>query len=355
MSTPAARSAATGPEAGRGPEAGTGPGAGTAARAGTAAGAPAPTGAPADPGPLAVRLGAFLRGSFPLPLSVVFAGVWAVGATGLFAAADARVGHWRPGWGTVGAALTVLVDLLLMRAADDLRDLPYDRRHNPSRPLARGAVLPRDLYLLFGAGAAFLLLLNAANRAALLLIAAQLVYTALLVGAELRLGWPRGDAVVSGVLLSSPVQVLLNLYLYAVFLHDTGLDGDTVARAGRHVLPLLAVIMLAATHHELVRKVVRVPGAHERTYVRVFGLRGTVAFALGSAVASAAVSLAVLRPWAGGPAGWGWLALLPVALAALAARRFGRTGAARWPVGAVVGYLPAVFVCHLLIGLGGTS
>ncbi|MFB8237039.1 hypothetical protein ACFC58_10875 [Kitasatospora purpeofusca] len=337
MSPPAARPAATGPEAATVPE------------------APAPTTAVTDPGPLAVRLGAFLRGSFPLPLSLVFAGAWAVGATGLFAAADARVGHWRPGWGTVGAVLTVLVDLLLMRAADDLRDLPYDRRHNPSRPLARGAVLPRDLYLLFGAGAAFLLLLNAGNRAALLLIAAQLVYTVLLVGAELRLGRPRGDAVVTGVLLSSPVQVLLNLYLYAVFLHDTGLDGDSLARAGKHVLPLLAVIMLAATHHELVRKVVREPGEHERTYVRVFGLRTTVVLALGSAAASAAVSLAVLRPWAGGAAGWGWLALLPVAVAALAARRFGRTGAARWPVGAVLGYLPAVFVCHLLIGLAGTS
>ncbi|WP_406096392.1 hypothetical protein [Kitasatospora purpeofusca] len=336
MSPPAARPAA-------GPEAVTAP---------TAS---APAGGSTDPGPFAVRLGAFLRGSFPLPLSLVFAGVWAVGATGLFAAADARVGHWRPGWGTVGAALTVLVDLLVLRVADDLRDLPYDRRHNPTRPLARGAVLPRDLYVLSGAGAAFLLLLNAGNRAALLLIAAQLVYTTLLVGAELRLGWPRGDAVVTGVLLSSPVQVLLNLYLYAVFLHDTGLDGDSVARAGKHVLPLLVVIMLAATHHELVRKVVREPGAHERTYVRVFGLRTTVALALGSAAGSAAVSLAVLRPWVGGAAGWGWLALLPVVVAALAARRFDRTGAARWPVGAVVGYLPAVFVCHLLIGLGVSS
>ncbi|MFC5662614.1 hypothetical protein ACFP3U_06405 [Kitasatospora misakiensis] len=317
--------------------------------------APAAPTDPAAPGPFTVRLGAFLRGSFPLPLSLVFATVWAVGATGLFAAADARVEHWRPGWGTVGAVVTVLVDLLLLRAADDLRDLPYDRLHNPSRPLARGAVLPRDLYVLAGAGGAFLLLLNAGNPAALLLIAAQLAYTTLLVGAELVLGWPRGDAVVTGVLLSSPVQVLLNLYLYAVFLHDVGLDADSVGHAARHALPLLAVIMLAATHHELVRKIVREPGPHERTYVRVFGLRTTVALALGSAAASAAVSLAVLRPWAGGAAGWGWSALLPVVLAALAARRFTRDAAARWPVAAVVGYLPAVFLCQLLIGLGGTS
>ncbi|MCX5209641.1 hypothetical protein OG689_10130 [Kitasatospora sp. NBC_00240] len=311
--------------------------------------------APIDPGPFAARLGAFVRGSFPLPLSLVFAAVWAVGATGLFAAADGRAEHWRPGWGTVVAAVTVLVDLLLLRAADDLRDLPYDRRHNPARPLARGAVLPRDLYVLAAAGAAVLLLLNAGNRAALLLLAAQLAYTTLLVGAELRFGWPRGDAVVTGVLLSSPVQILLNLYLYAVFLHDTGADTGSVW-AGRHVVPLLLVIMFAATHHELARKIVREPGPDERTYVRVFGLRATILLALVFAAASAGVSLAVLRPWAGGAAGWwGWLALLPAVLAALAARGFTRAGAARWPVAAVAGYLPVVFVCHLLIGLGSTS
>ncbi|MFE9428476.1 hypothetical protein ACFYNO_36645 [Kitasatospora sp. NPDC006697] len=314
------------------------------------------TPAPTDPGPFATRLGAFVRGSFPLPLSLVFAAVWAVGATGLFAAADGRIAHWRPGWGTVPAAVTVLVDLLLLRAADDLRDLPYDRRHNPARPLARGAVLPRDLYVLAAAGAALLLLLNAGDRAALLLLAAQLAYTTLLVGAELRFGWPRGDAVATGVLLSSPVQILLNLYLYAVFLHDTGLDTGSLWRAARHVVPLLLVIMFAATHHELARKIVREPGPHERSYVRVFGLRATVVLALVFAAASAGVSLAVLRPWAGGAAGWwGWLALPPAVLAALAARSFTRAGAARWPVAAVAGYLPAVFVCHLLIGLGSTS
>ncbi|MFE7560791.1 hypothetical protein [Kitasatospora sp. NPDC057500] len=311
--------------------------------------------APAEPGPPAARLAAFVRGSFPLPLSLLFAALWALGATGLFAAADGRPAHWRPGWGTATAALTVLVDLLLLRAADDLRDLPYDRRHNPSRPLARGAVLPRDLHALTAAGAALLLLLNAGNRPALLLLAAQFAYTTLLVGAELRLGWPRGDAVVTAVLLSSPVQILLNLYLYAVFLHDTGTEAGPPWREARHALPLLAVIMLAATHHELARKTVRAPGPHERSYVRVLGLRTTVALALGCAAASAAASLAVLRPWTGGPAWWGWLVLLPPVLAALAARNFTRTGAARWPVPAVIGYLPAVFACHLLIGLGSTS
>ncbi|MGW2544359.1 hypothetical protein ACWC5I_26625 [Kitasatospora sp. NPDC001574] len=296
------------------------------------------------------RLGLFVRGSFPLPLSVVFGALWAVGVTGLYAAVHPHAQHWRPGWGTVLAAVTVVVDLLLLRAADDLRDLPYDRRHNPGRPLARGAVLPRDLVVLLGVGAAVLLLLNTGNRPAQLLLAAQFGYLVLLVGAELRFGWPPGDAVVLSVLLSAPVQILLNLYLYAVFLGDTGLSAD------RHVLAVLAVVMLAATHHELARKLVRAPGERERTYVHAFGVRATTALAVGFAVASAVAALAVLRPWeAGAGAAWGWLVVLPVAVVLRAAWSFVRGGAPRWPLRAVVGYLPAAFTCYLLIGMGVTA
>jgi hypothetical protein len=296
------------------------------------------------------RLALFVQGSYPLPLAPLIAAAWAVGVTGLYAAVDPRAHDWRPGWGTAVAALTVIVDLLLMRAADDLRDLPYDRLHNPGRPLARGAVRPRDLLVLAAVGVAGLLVLNAGNRPAQLLLAAQFTYTAVLVGAEMRFGWPPSDKVVLGVLLSSPVQILLNLYLYAVFLHDTGLS------AGRHAWPVLVIVMLAATHHELARKIVRVPGDSERTYVHVFGLRTTTVLAVGFAIASSAVALAALRPWTTtGPGAWGWLVLLPTALVARAAWSFTRDAAPRWPLRATIGYLPTAFTCYLLIGLGVTS
>ena len=295
------------------------------------------------------RLGRFVRGSYPLPLSAVFAVAWAVGVTGLYAALDPRAHAWRPGGGTAVAAVTVVVDLLLLRAFDDLRDLPYDRRHNPGRPLARGAVLPRDLAVLLGGGMAALLLLNSADHPAQLLLAVQFAYTTALVGAELRFGWPPGDAVVLSVLLSAPVQVLLNLYLYAVFLHDTGLGAD------RHALPVLAVVMLAAVHHELARKLVRTPRAEERSYVHVFGVRATCVLAVLFAVASTAVALAALRPGTGGAGAWGWLVVLPLLVVGRAAWRFTRGRAPRWPLQAAAGYLLTAFACYLVIGLGVTS
>jgi 4-hydroxybenzoate polyprenyltransferase len=70
--------------------------------------------------------------------SVLFAVCWAYGVTGLFALTDRAAALGGPG--TALAAPTIALDMLLMRIVDDIRDLPYDRAHNPDRPLVRGAV-----------------------------------------------------------------------------------------------------------------------------------------------------------------------------------------------------------------------
>lgn len=64
----------------------------------------------------ASRVGRFAWGSHPPLASGVVAVFWACGVTGLFAALDSSGAGWRPGGGTAVAAVTVFVDLLLMRA-----------------------------------------------------------------------------------------------------------------------------------------------------------------------------------------------------------------------------------------------
>ena len=65
---------------------------------------------------------AFLRGSYPLVPSVLFAVCWAYGVTGLFALTGPPAGPWRPGLGTAVAAVTIALDMLHMRIVDDIRD-----------------------------------------------------------------------------------------------------------------------------------------------------------------------------------------------------------------------------------------
>ncbi|MEU5995677.1 hypothetical protein ABZ806_42445 [Spirillospora sp. NPDC047418] len=287
----------------------------------------------------AVRTGRFVLGSHPPAPSAVFAVLWACGVTGLFAAVDPSGSGWRPGGGTAVAAATLLVDLLLMRALDDVRDLDYDRRFHPGRPLASGAVGVPDLAALYGAGAVVLIALNAAWpwRAGILLV--QLGYAAVAVWVYRRWGRPSGDRLFTGLLVSLPAPVLLHLYLYAGYLDSAGHGPDAYG------LVAIAVAVTAAGHAELAGKLTRAPRAGERTYVTALGVTGTLALALASAALSAGLLAAFARPgW------WTLAAVAPLAVPAAAARDFAR-GRARWPRPATAAYPLLAFACCAALGL----
>lgn len=286
-----------------------------------------------------VRVGRFVLGSYaPLP-SAVFAVLWAYGITGLFAAVDPSGSGWRPGAGTAVAAVTLFIDLLLMRALDDVRDLDYDRRFHPRRPLASGAVRVRDLVVLYGAGAVVLMALNAAWpwRAAVLLV--QLGYAAAAVWAHQRWGRPPGDRLFTSLLVSLPAPVLLHVYLYAGHLHSAGHGPDAYG------LVAMTVAVLAAGHAEPAGKLTRAPRAGERTYVTTLGVTGTLALALAVAALSAALLAAFARPgW------WTLAAVAPLAVPAVAAWDFAR-GRTRWPRSATAAYPLLFFACCAALGL----
>ncbi|WP_431682744.1 hypothetical protein [Kitasatospora sp. KL5] len=299
---------------------------------------------------MTARLGRYLAGSFPPLFYLPYALAWSLGGSALFVLADPRLTRWRPGWATVATTVTFVVLVLLMRAVDDLRDLDYDRVHHPRRPLASGAVRPRDLAVLIAGGALAVLALNAPRGAAVTAAAAApLGYALLLLAVGLRWQWPPGDDLGFGALLGLPVQLLLNGYLGAGVLHDGGLS------PGRHdLLPVLTAVAVFA-HLEYGRKLTRSPAAGERSYVTVYGVGGTVAAALGGAVLSAALGLLLTRPWSSGPgaAPWGWLLLAPLGFAAYGADWFLRRRAVRWPAGAAALFLICTFLAHLAVALLG--
>ncbi|MET8153724.1 hypothetical protein ACIBSW_09785 [Actinoplanes sp. NPDC049668] len=287
------------------------------------------------------RWARFVAGSYPPLPSLLFAVAWAYGVTGLFAAVDPRAAHWRPDAGTAVAALTLAVDLLLMRALDDIRDLDYDRRFNPGRPLAAGAVRTGDLFVLYAVGSALLLILNAGTPAAMAVLAAQLGYGVLVVAVHLRLRWPSGDDLLLSLLVSFPAQLLLHLYLYAGYLHGTGLAPD------RDAWIAIGIVVLASVHLELAKKITREPRPGERTYVDVFGLKGTTAVALIAPAVSTALLLPALRP----DGAWALVAVVPLALPALAGWRFFSTAAPRWSATSPALYLLLTFAGYFLLGL----
>ncbi|NUR57740.1 MAG: hypothetical protein HOV87_03415 [Catenulispora sp.] len=299
-----------------------------------------------------VRLRRYVRGSFPPAVYLPYALAWALGGTAMFALGQrARHGQrgpgasaWRPGWATLATLASFTVLLLVVRAVDDLRDLDYDREHNPRRPLASGAVAVRDIGVIIGAGTVVVLLLNAPRGLALAGAATALLYLAVLLAADRLVHWPSGDALIVSALISLPVQLLLGGYLYATLLHDTHWPAGPAA-----LLPL-ASMLAVFTHLELARKTTRVPEPGERTYVAVFGVEGTARAALAAAAVATILALLLTRPWSPG-AEAGWLVLLPAALPVRGALRFWRGGAERWPPADSGFYVLAAFTAFLVVDL----
>lgn len=228
-----------------------------------------------------------------------------------------------------------------MRALDDIRDLDYDREFHPTRPLASGAVHVRDLITLYAAGTAVLIALNLDAPTALLILIAQLTYTALLIVISHRWQRPTPDNLVGNMLASLPAPLLLHVYLYARYLHGTG-HGPT----WRGIIAIVAVV-LAAGHLEMAKKLNRSPKPTERTYVNQIGLRATLATALIAPILSVALITIIIR----NPAAWSVTAVLPLAIPALAARRFWREYRPQWPAQSPALYVLATFISYLILGL----
>ena len=289
---------------------------------------------------MTARLMTYVRRAYRPAVHVPYMVLWAVGLTTLFAVTDGRVGELRFGWGLVVTAVTLAVDMLLLRAMDDVRDHEYDSVHNPDRPLPSGAVRVRDLYLLVGVGIAALLALNAARGGLVVgALALHLAFTVLIVGVEHRTGWPPGDRLFANLLVNLPVQPLLSLYVYAAFAHDHGVGFSTAA-----IAPIVAV-SLAGLCIEFGRKATHRVAPGERTYVSVLGARGTTTLALCCAVAAAAVAAGALL--GRGPA---WLVAVPLLFPLWAAWRF-LEGRPRWPALAMLAYPMAAFLSFALVGV----
>ncbi|WP_159394424.1 UbiA family prenyltransferase [Streptomyces sp. NRRL S-495] len=287
------------------------------------------------------RWARYVAGSYPPLPSVLFAWAWAYGVTGLFAAVQPHSPPWRPGLGAANAAVTLTVMLLMMRAMDDIRDLEYDRRHNPNRPLASGAVTVRDLLVLCVVGTVLVLALNAGNPVALAMVAGQLAYCALVLTVDQRWHWPSGDKLLLSLAVSYPAPLLLHLYLYARYLNTTSLD------PGRHGVLAVGIVVLASVHLELAKKITRRRRPGERSYVDVFGLSGTIGIALVAPVLSAALLITGARTT---PA-LVPLAVLPLVLPALAGWQFWRKRTPRWSPVAPGLYLLLTYTGYFVLSL----
>ncbi|HEX4705126.1 MAG TPA: hypothetical protein VH352_23555 [Pseudonocardiaceae bacterium] len=288
------------------------------------------------------RINRYVRGSYPPALYLPYAVLWSLGMTAAFALGDPRIPLWRPDFSTFRTVLTCCVVLLMVRAVDDLRDLEYDRVYNSGRPLPGGAVRVSDLVTVIAVCAGVALVCNVGRGGVEVALAVQLGYTVLILVVDRVAHWPSGDNLLLSGIVSFPVQVLLNLYLYAGVVHQAGLGPSWHA-----MLPMLVAVS-AFAHLEYARKLTRTPAVGERSYVTALGPSRTGIVAVTAAVVAVVLGLVLTAAMS-----WGRLVLIPVVFLGYGAYRFWLVRATRWPPLAAVLFPLTGFLTYLVVGLIG--
>lgn len=256
--------------------------------------------------PFAVTLGrarrllAFAIETHPPLVYALVAGGWSYSLmlmlSGLHGAALPAGAPW--------VALVFFLVLLYLRAIDEIKDLPYDRLHNPDRPLVRGAVSEPEVACLATVVAVVVLSLSLWLSPLLAVLAAlQLAYGLGLLMLE-RASRRFRESILLNLCITFPVSAVLNLYAWAY------LATPALAQAW----PVLALHMAVFLHMEVGRKLKwpRHAQAGDNGYAQALGVRGAVAVCVLLGLAACTLASRVHLRHGSAAAAWlPWLALVP--------------------------------------------
>lgn len=200
--------------------------------------------------------------------------------------------------------------LLYLRAVDEIKDLDYDRQHNPSRPLVRGAVSIAEVWMFAVGVAGVILAISAWLGTSLLVLAAlEMMYGIGLLVLERRVRFFR-ETILLNLCVTFPVSAALNIYV-VVYLAERGL-----APAMPPIIAIVAAHLCIFLHLEFGRKLkhTKFCAAGENGYAMALGIRGAMyTCALFGVAACTLVSILLWQKGAGIFAALPWLALVPSA------------------------------------------
>ncbi len=273
----------------------------------------------------------YVNQRFPIVKYVSYTSIWMSALFSVFATAGGQTLAWDAYPHYIGMGFSVFCLLLFMRTIDEVKDLDYDRRFKPDRPLVRGILTTRDMRIYAWIIGLFTLILNTLLdwrlAAAALAIMGYSVFLLLLE----RLSKGFADSMYLNILVSIQLKTGLIGYVYLGYcLHNTSLTFVAVA-----IITLS--FLLSYLHWEIGRKIEwpALSAAGEKLYSRAAGVPGSLSICGGFLLAAIGIMLWYLQPWHGSGmnALAGWLLLLPLLPTASALVVFLRRKSAKNPLG----------------------
>lgn len=222
-----------------------------------------------------------------LPVYPVYLTLWVLAVESMTHVLAGAPGGWRPTWDTALKALALIVAGAFLRMVDDQKDLDYDRRHNPARPLVQGRITTRELQVAMAPTATVAVLLAAAvSLPSAAVLACALGYGLALWWAESRVSIIRDNPLIN-LAVVCPAQFLVTGFIMV------GRPGPGLTTLTALAVPV--VFTSAFLHLEFARKTSRSAGADDpHSYARVLGVTGSAwtawAFGVGAVLLEVAVT-----------------------------------------------------------------
>lgn len=240
------------------------------------------------------RLQIYLKEMYPIiPRIIVSALLVAVQYFGVLAFSESQPSY-QFSWSDVGVTFTVFAFLMLLRIADEFKDLKNDLINYPERPLPSGRVFKKDLWTL---GIVMFVLMFLIN-----LFLPQAIWPFLLLvfyGFLMTVWFFQRDKIEPSLVLAlvthNPVQLILSFYIIHYACHRYGLPIWTWEN-----VCLAFAIYIPALLWEVSRKI-KAPEDENQyvTYSQVWGFRGSLYAVLGIAAVGLFFMMALVYRQAG--------------------------------------------------------
>lgn len=194
------------------------------------------------------RLNAFMAVIYEPKLHFVFAALWFLSLQGHMVLQAGNGQPWTFSIVTFVGITTLFLVMFYLRAVDEVKDLEYDKKYNPNRPLVTGAVTMADIrrYWLVA-----FLVIPAINLGLglwlALFIVADMLYGLLLLKLEQWVSLMNRNMIFN-LLLTYPVSIALSVYTLLLTYWVLGVEIHATS------IGIIGIYILAFLNFEIVRK-----------------------------------------------------------------------------------------------------
>ena len=267
-----------------------------------------------------MKLKEFIKNVYAPGLHIAYSGLWFLSLMGTMVLVQGCGSPWVFDMKVIGAVSTLFLVLFFLRVADELKDLEYDRLHNPDRPLVKGLVTKRDLYIYMAFSGGIVALINIwISWYLLAIVILDMLWGLILITIE-KSSQTHKNNMFLNLLITYPVNIALGIYTYVFFMEEYG------AVSGKEGIMIVVAFAFAFLNYEFSRKIAwpHLSKPSERLYSNALGGVGASLITLMFALIPLAILVFLIEP--GSLRGvWkyaGWIILIPAVPAVYGFSRF---------------------------------